>query len=142
MERQCAKSGRLGQPYVCTCTLFYEKYLMVLQTDIIRMQPLFPASHFNTTRKPLQTSYATSKPMITYSLGLVALPKLIPTSTSVKMACLLKLAKSSSNAIRPFSNATMMLEPPNWKIPTSSPFLISAPGCCHLSLILKNFDHV
>jgi hypothetical protein len=42
-----------------------------------------------------------------------AVPKLMPTSTDIIIRLWLTLKRSSSNWILFFSNATMMLDPPN-----------------------------
>jgi len=57
-----------------------------------------------------------------------AMPKLISTPTSTIVRCWLTLKRSWSNLIRSFSTATIMLDPPNWKSPISSPALTSVPS--------------
>jgi hypothetical protein len=65
-----------------------------------------------------------------------AVPKLMPTSTAIIICLWLTFNRSSSNLILSFSNATIILDPPNWKIPISSPLLISVPTSRNCGWIL------
>ena len=66
--------------------------------------------------------------LLDYRPDVVERPMLIPTSTSTMILWWLSFSKSSSSWIRPFSNATMILDPPNWKSPISSPFFTWCPS--------------